>query len=190
LIVDFAVHHRQKFIGQIQGFCNVMRHINNREGHFALQIFQLFAQTAARNGIQRGKRFIQKQNTRMPRQCLADCTALPFAARHHVRFAFFQMADSENPEKIFNFFFIHRGKRRIVKEIQMRKKIIILENITQAPLLRRDIDAAQRIKPDFIAEYNLSFFRFFQTRQHANDGCFAAAGRTDHHDHVFFRAGK
>ncbi|OQB49834.1 MAG: hypothetical protein BWX99_02960 [Deltaproteobacteria bacterium ADurb.Bin151] len=66
----------------------------------------------------------------------------------------------------------------------MRKKIVVLKNITQTALLRLYIDTPQRIEPDVIAKAQTALVRFFKPGKHADDCRLSAAGWTNQHHHL------
>ena len=87
LLLDMArIHHRDP-MRQRKRFGLVVRHIDERDAHFLLQVDELELHLLAQFGIERGKRFIEQQHGRMRHKGTSDRDALFLSSREFVRIA-------------------------------------------------------------------------------------------------------
>ena len=87
-LLDATVVHHRDPVRQRERFGLIVRHINERDADFLLQVDQLDLHFLAELGIERRERLIEQQHRRMRHECARDGDALLLAARQFLRHSF------------------------------------------------------------------------------------------------------
>ena len=85
------------------------------------------------------------------------------------------------------FFDVLKTEGDVLIHGHIRPECIVLEEEADLPLVGRNIDALIRIEDDAVTDFNLSFGRGLEARNHTEDGGFSTAGRAQQGDEGIVR---
>ena len=151
-----------------------------------MQLGQLDARLHAQRGVEVGQRLVKQKHLGLAHDGAADGHALALAAGQGLGFAVEQVRDLQNLGHLadgrahlgFRLARQFEGKAHVVARRHVRIQGVALEDHGDAPLGRRHVVGQQ------VADVQLARADVFQSRDHAQQGRLAAAGRPDE-DHEF-----
>ena len=149
------VHHRDA-MGERQRLGLIVRHVDERDADFLLQVDELDLHFLAELRVQRGQRLVEQQHCRMRDQRAAQRHALPLSAGQLVRIALGEALQAHvfQRRRDFGADFGRRRLRHLQRECDvaldghMREKRVALEHHPHRPPLRRPAGEVLAVQHD------------------------------------------
>ena len=169
-----AVAHRQRLF-------LIVRDIDKGDAGALLNAFQLDLHVLAQLEVERTERLIEQQHARLAYQRTRDSDTLLLTAGQAGYIAVFKAAQTDQLEHFRGLafdiravqFFDVQTERDILRNIQVRKQRVALENRVDLTLIRRNVVQTLAV------EEHIAGIRLLKAADNAQRGRFAAAGRTE-----------
>ncbi len=167
-----------------------MRHIHKRRVRILVQPLELRAHLHAQLGIKVGQRFIHEQDLGSRSQRSGDGDALLLTAGEFTGIAALELFNAQHFQQFIGALAdpllvpleVLQTEGDVLIHRHVRPERVVLEQKAHIALVGRKIDAAVRVKNDFSINGDAALCRGFQAGNHAQRGCFAAAGRPEQRD--------
>ena len=177
-LLDPSLVHHCNPMRQGQGFGLIVRHVDEGDADFLLQIDQLDLHFLAQLRVERGQRLVEQQHGRMGDQRARDGHPLLLAAGKLVRIALAEARQSDIFERLLHLAGNRRRrrlrhlqwKRNVALHRHMRKQRIALEYRAYRPFFGRPLGEVHAVEHDAPAIGQV------ESCNHAQQGGLAAAG--------------
>jgi hypothetical protein len=123
-----------------------------------------------------GHGLVQEQHARRARQRTCERDALPLTARQLGRFCLCEPVDAETPEQPVR---PAAAEGDVLLDRQVRKERVLLEDVTDRPLLRPPVDPPLCVEPDLLAAGDPAALGTGKTREGTQDRGFPGTRRAE-----------
>ena len=187
------VHHGNS-AAHVVGLFPAVRHHQHLVSEALQHVAQLDFQRVAQMGIQGRERLVQHQQPRLVDHDPRQGDALLLAAGELGRLVIFQPFQLHQFQHFFELsllfrpvFFPMQAAEDILPHRHVRKQGIVLEEIADLPLLRREIDMPFGVIEHRTVQLNMAAVRLFDSRDALERKTLAAAGRPQKTGDTVFR---
>ena len=170
-------------VGEAVGLGEVVGDHDGGGGDLAQQRAQLVAQRQSSRGVEGGERLVQQQERRLDGQRAPERDALALAARELARIPALEPGETQARQRQ-----VAQSEGHVVGDGEVREQRVALEDVADATLLRRQVDAARGVEEHAIAEHDASAVGPDEAGQALQRQRLAGAGGTEQHGHAVARA--
>ena len=185
-LLDDAVMHDDDLVGHGHGLDLVVRHVDGGRLQALVQLLDLGAHGDAQFGVEVGQGLVEQEDLRVAHDGAAHGDALALAAGELARIAVEQLREAEDLGGALHAL-VDLGPRRppqlhgeghVVGDRHVRVERVVLEHHGDVALFRGDV------VDDALADADLPRRDVLESRDHAQQGRFPAAGRADQDDEL------
>ena len=182
-----SVPHDHQLVPEHHGLGAIVGHQQRGRSTHQQQLPQFTPQLFTMGGIQRGQRFVQQQQARAARQRARQRHALLLAARELRRPALLEARKVKLRKQrryapaTLGGSEVAQAVAQVARHREMGKQSVVLEDETDAALLRRALDAARGVEPGLFIEPDEALVGPVEPGEAAQHRGLAAARRPEQH---------